>query len=117
MAGKRYEKRKALVTSKTYGLDEAVALVKQTSPAKFDASVEVHIRVGIDPKKGEQQVRATVSLPHGTGKTKRVAAFVAADREAEAKAAGADIVGGRELIDRIRASEKIDFDVAVATQT
>ncbi|MBI4142615.1 50S ribosomal protein L1 [Candidatus Uhrbacteria bacterium] len=114
--GKRYTARAALVDAKkTYAIPDAVALLRQTSPARFDASVEVHVRVGIDPKKGEQQVRATVSLPHGTGKMKRVAAFVHADREAEAKAAGADLVGGKELIDQIRTSEKIEFDVAVAT--
>lgn len=114
--GKRYTKRAALVDAKkTYTVDDAVALIRQTSPTRFDASVEVHLRLGIDPKKGEQQVRGTALLPHGTGKMKRVAAFVAPEREAEATAAGADPVGGKELIDRIRSSERTDFDVAVAT--
>lgn len=114
--GKRYAKRAALVdVKKTYGSEEAVALLKQTSPTRFDASVEVHFRLGIDPKKGEQQVRGTVSLPHGTGKSKRVAAFVPTDREADAKAAGADLVGGKELIAEIKSTEKLNFDVAVAT--
>ncbi|MBI2483350.1 50S ribosomal protein L1 [Candidatus Uhrbacteria bacterium] len=114
--GKRYQKRAALVDSKkSYALADAAALVVTTSPARFDASVEVHVRLGIDPKKGEQQVRGTVSLPHGTGKSKRVVAFVPADREADARAAGADLVGGKELIDQIRTTEHIEFDVAVAT--
>ena len=114
--GKRYTKRAALVDSKkTYSAEEAVTLLTKTSPTRFDASVEVHFRLGIDPKKGEQQVRGTVSLPHGTGKSKRVAAFVPADREADAKAAGADLVGGKELIEQIKSTEKIAFDVAVAT--
>jgi large subunit ribosomal protein L1 len=117
MAGKRYTKRAALIDpkKKTYAIEDAVALITQTSPTRFDASVEVHLRLGIDPKKGEQQVRGTVSLPNGTGKSKRVAAFVGQDREAEAKAAGADLVGGKELIDQIRSTKKLDFDVAVAT--
>ncbi|MFH1098745.1 MAG: 50S ribosomal protein L1 [Candidatus Uhrbacteria bacterium] len=116
MSSKRYTAKAALVDpKKTYPLDEAVALVKKTSPARFDASIEIHLRLGIDPKKGEQQVRGTVVLPHGTGNVKRVAAFVSSDREAEAKEAGANIVGGKELIDQIRSTGKLDFDIAIAT--
>lgn len=116
MPGKRYTTKVALVDSKkTYALDEAVELIRTTSPTRFDASVEIHLRLGIDPEKGDQQVRGTVRLPHGTGKTRRVAAFVPADREAEAREAGADPVGGKELIERIRSTEKLEFDVAVAT--
>lgn len=114
--GKKYlEAKKQIDPKKVYTLDEAVELVKKTNPAKFDASVEIHIRLGIDPTKGEQQVRGTVALPHGTGKSKRVAAFVPADKEKEAKEAGADLVGGEELIAEIARTEKIGFDVAVAT--
>lgn len=114
--GKRYAKRAALIDrKKSYSLSEAVELVRTTSPARFDASVEVHLHLGVNPEKGDQQVRGTVRLPHGTGKTKRVAAFVPSDREAEAKGAGADVVGGKELIAEIRASEALHFDVAVAT--
>ena len=114
--GKRYTKRAALVDAKkAYGLTEAIELVRSTSPARFDASVEVHLHLGVNPEKGDQQVRGTVRLPHGTGKTKRVAAFVPPDREAEAKGAGADLVGGKELIAEIKASEALDFDVALAT--
>lgn len=98
---------------KVYSWDEAIALAKQTSGVKFDAAVEVHARLGIDTKKGEQQVRSTVALPHGSGKTKRVAAFVPAEKEAEAKAAGADLVCGEEDIKRIKDTGKIEFDIAV----
>lgn len=105
----------AVDPKKVYELDEAVDLVKKTSTAKFDASVELHIKLGIDPKKGEQQVRATVSLPHGTGKEKRIAVFVEPGREEEAKAAGATIYGNDELIKQISTSGQCDFDIAVAT--
>jgi large subunit ribosomal protein L1 len=77
--------------------------------------VEIHAKLGIDPKKGEQQVRGTISLPHGTGKTKRVAAFVNGEKMKDAKEAGADIVGAEEVIDELAKSGKIDFDIAVAT--
>ena len=111
---KRYQEAvKKVEKNKSYSIEEAIKLVKTTATTKFDSSVEVHIRLGIDPKKGEQQVRGTVSLPHGTGKTKRIAAFVAPDREKEAKAAGADVIGGQELIDAIKQTGKIEFDVAV----
>ncbi|HAM88613.1 MAG: 50S ribosomal protein L1 [Candidatus Falkowbacteria bacterium GW2011_GWC2_38_22] len=97
-----------------YPLEEAIEFTKKLSKTKFDASVEIHVRLGIDPKKGDQQIRTAVSLPHGTGKTVRVAAFVSPDKEAEVKAAGADIVGGEELIAEIKKTEKTDFAVAVA---
>jgi large subunit ribosomal protein L1 len=100
--------------SKAYAFDEALALVKKFSHAKFNASLEVHCRLGIDPKKGEQQIRAAVSLPYGTGKTIRVAAFVSPTQEDACKQAGADLVGGEDLINKIKDSEKTDFDVAVA---
>ncbi|KKR33568.1 MAG: 50S ribosomal protein L1 [Candidatus Falkowbacteria bacterium GW2011_GWF2_39_8] len=103
-----YDKQKA------YSLEEALEMTKKFSKTKFDASVEVHFRLGIDTKKGDQQIRSAVSLPHGIGKTVKVAAFVAPAKEAEVKAAGADIVGGEELIEEIKKSEKTDFDVAIA---
>ncbi|MFH2062789.1 MAG: 50S ribosomal protein L1 [bacterium] len=115
--GKRYNELKASFDdSKTYELSEAIALIKKTANTKFDSSVEVHVRLGIDPKKGDQQVRTTVSLPHGTGKTKRVAAFVSSpEHEKEAKEAGAELVGGEELVAEIVKTGKCDFDVAVAS--
>jgi large subunit ribosomal protein L1 len=106
--------RKLVDKNKVYALAEALELVKQTSTTKFDAAVEIHLRLGIDPRKGDQQVRGAVSLPHGTGKTVRVAAFVSPANEAAVKEAGADLVGGVDLIEEIRKSEKTDFQVAVA---
>ncbi len=100
--------------SKAYPIDEAIKLCKKFSRTKFDPSLEVHIRLGIDPRQGDQQVRSTASLPHGTGKKVRVAAFVSEDKAEAAKQAGADIVGGEELIAEIKKTEKTYFDVAVA---
>lgn len=102
--------------NKVYSLADALELVKSTSTVKFDASVEVHVRLGIDPGKSDQQIRATVSLPHGTGKTKSVAAFVGANDEKAAKEAGADFIYGETDIKAIQAgTTKIAFDIAVAT--
>ncbi|MEJ5997637.1 50S ribosomal protein L1 [Corynebacterium sp. H130] len=93
---------------------EAAKLVKETSSKNFDASVDVAIRLGVDPRKADQLVRGTVNLPHGTGKTVRVAVFAEGEKATEAEAAGADIVGTTELIEQITAGT-IDFDVAIAT--
>lgn len=101
--------------NKVYTIDEAVKLVKETSGVKFDASVEIHANVGIDPKKGEQQIRSTVVLPHGTGKSKVIAAFVSADKEKEAKDAGADFVYGEEEMKKIKDTGKFNFEIAVTT--
>jgi large subunit ribosomal protein L1 len=95
-----------------YSLEEAVKMLKENKIAKFDESVEVHIKTNVDTKKGDQQVRSTVVLPHGTGKTKIVAVITSTSAE-EAKLAGADIIGGEEMIDKF--AKKIDFDVLVAT--
>ena len=100
--------------NKIYTAEEAIELAKKTANTKFVGSVEVHIRTNIDAKKTDQAVRGTVSLPGGTGKTKRVAAFVTEAKEKEAKDAGAVFVGGEELIKKIKETEKTDFDVAVA---
>ena len=100
--------------TKTYPVGEAIELTKKLSKTKFDASVEAHFRLGIDTKKGDQQIRATVSLPHGTGKTVKVAAFVMPEKIKEVKEAGADLAGGEELIAEIKKTEKTDFEVAVA---
>lgn len=114
--GKRYLELKKLVDSKKlYAPAEAMALVKKTSGTKFDGTVEIHINLGINVKKGEEQVRSTITLPHATGKKKKIAAFVNPAKEAEAKEAGADMVGGEELIDEISKSGKMNFDVAIAT--
>lgn len=100
--------------NKIYSPEEAIELAKKTANTKFVGSIEVHIRTGIDPKKTDQQIRGTVSLPHGTGKTKRVVAFVTEAKEKDAKEAGAALVGGEDLIKQIKETEKTDFDVAVA---
>ena len=101
--------------TKIYNLDEAVTLLKEIATAKFDESIEIHANLGINPKKSDQQIRETIVLPHGTGKTKRIAAFVGPDDEKTAKDAGADIVFGEEEIQELKKTGKIDFDVAVAT--
>lgn len=99
---------------KNYSLDEAIKLVKETSITKFDGSVEIHMNLGIDPKQAEQQVRATVALPHGTGKTVKVIAFVGDDKISDAKKAGAIEAGNSTLIEKIEKGW-MDFDKAVAT--
>ncbi len=93
---------------------EAVRLAKQTSVTKYDATVEVAMRLGVDPRKADQMVRGTVNLPHGTGKTARVIVFAVGEKAAEAEAAGADVVGGDDLIEKIQGGF-LDFDAAVAT--
>ena len=115
MPSKRFKEVKSRVDrTKLYTLPEAVALVKACAGAKFDETVELALNLGIDPKKGDQQIRGTVTLPHGTGKTKRVAAFVDSTNETAAKEAGADVIGTEEVIEQIVKTGKIDFDVAVA---
>lgn len=114
--GKRYDAaRQKVDRDREYGLDEAIQLVKDTAGVKFDASVEVHGHLGIDPKKAEQIVRTSIVLPHSTGKKRRIAVFTTPGREQEAKDAGADVVGGEELVKQIQQTSKCDFDVAVAT--
>jgi large subunit ribosomal protein L1 len=101
--------------NKVYTLEEAIKLVKETSGVKFDAAVELHARLGIDPKKTDQQIRATVILPHGTGKTKTVGAFVGANDEKTAKEAGADFIYNEEDIKKLKETGKIEFEIAIAT--
>ncbi len=100
-------------SSKLYTLRDAVALVKEVNTAKFDASVDIHVRLGVDPRKADQAIRGTVSLPHGTGKVKRVLVLCTPDKEAEAKAAGADYVGLDEYITKI-SQGWTDVDVIIA---
>ncbi len=99
---------------KLYTAEEAIELAKKTANTKFVGSMEVHVRLMIDAKKTDQSIRGMANLPHGTGKSKKVAAFVSEAKEKEAKDAGATIVGGEELIKKIKESEKTDFDIAVA---
>ena len=100
--------------NRLYSPSEAVALVKKTSTTKFDPTVEVALRLGVDPRKADQMVRGTVNLPNGTGKTARVLVFATGDRAEEARAAGADFVGSDDLIERIQGGF-LDFDAVVAT--
>ncbi len=114
--GKQYREAASKVDrSRDYAPDEAVTLVKETAFTKFDATVEAHLRLGIDPRHADQQVRATVSLPHGTGRSVRVLVFAKGDAERIAREAGADYAGGDELIQRVAKEEWTDFDVAIAT--
>jgi large subunit ribosomal protein L1 len=112
------KKRKVAIAkvdkNKQYSLRDASSLVKEANTAKFDASVDLHIRLGVDPKKADQSIRGTVSLPHGTGKTKKVLVLCTPDKEADAKAAGADFVGLDEFIQKIEGGW-VDVDVIVAT--
>lgn len=100
-------------STKLYELTEAMGLIKEVNLTKFDASVDVHVRLGVDPRKADQALRGTVTLPHGTGKTKRVVVFCTPDKEAEAKEAGADFVGLDDLIQKVQGGWT-DFDVVVA---
>jgi len=111
---KAYRKADELVQDRLYSPAEAVALARKTSTTKFDPTVEVALRLGVDPRKADQMVRGTVNLPHGTGKTARVLVFATGDRAAEAEAAGADFVGADDLIERIQGGF-LDFDAVVAT--
>jgi large subunit ribosomal protein L1 len=113
--GKRYEKLVATFDrAKLHDIIEATATVKKNAVAKFDETVEIHIRLGVDPKKSDQNVRGTVLLPNGTGRTVRVIAFAKGDKAREAEAAGADFVGEADLIEKVKGGFA-DFDVAVAT--
>jgi large subunit ribosomal protein L1 len=114
--GKKYREASQRYDKNTpYSAKEALQLVKTLSSAKFDETVEVVYSLGIDPKKADQLVRGTVSLPHGTGKDVRVAVFCSPDKEEEARSAGADVVGGKELAEEISGGRELDFDVAIAT--
>lgn len=112
------KKRKAVAgkvdKDKLYSLEAASSLVKEVNTAKFDASVDLHISLGVDPKKADQAIRGTTALPHGTGKTKRVLVLTTADKEQEAKNAGADFVGLDEFVQKIEGGW-MDFDVVIAT--
>jgi large subunit ribosomal protein L1 len=113
--GKRLKKAlQGLDREKFYGLDEAVKLLKSQPPTKFDQTVEIAMNLNIDPRKADQNLRGTVMLPHGTGKTLRVAVFARGDRAKEAEAAGADIVGAEDLAEKVQAGQ-LDFDRVIAT--
>src|SRR3982750_673189 len=106
--------RAAIPVDRTYSLEDAVPLVQKVKYAKFDETVEMSLRLGVDPKHADQMVRGTVVLPHGLGKSKRVLAIAGGEKQKEAQAAGADIVGGEEMVDKIQGGF-MDFDAVVAT--
>ena len=114
--GKKYQDSAKLVDrTKLYDANEAIALVCQTSKAKFDETIELHIRLGVDSRHADQQVRGAVVLPHGTGKTVRTLVFAKGDKAEAAKAAGADYVGDVDLVQKIMNENWFDFDVVIAT--
>lgn len=114
--GKTYQESLKLIDrTNLYSLGEALDLVLKTAKAKFDETIDLAIRLGVDPRHADQQVRGTVVLPHGTGKSKKVLVFAKGDKAKEAEEAGADYVGAEELIDKIQNENWLDFDVVVAT--
>ncbi|MDF2587754.1 MAG: rplA [Anaerocolumna sp.] len=114
--GKKYAEAAKLIDRATYyDADQAVSLVKKSAVAKFDETIEAHIRLGVDGRHADQQVRGAVVLPHGTGKTVKVLVFAKGDKLTEAEAAGADYFGGEELVPKIQNDGWVDFDVVVAT--
>ena len=114
--GKNYQESAKLIDSnKFYDPKEAMELVQKTAKAKFDESVEIHVKLGVDPRHADQQVRGVVVLPHGTGKTLKVLVFAKGDKVKEAEAAGADYVGAEDLVAKIQSENWFDYDVVVAT--
>ncbi|GAB6085509.1 50S ribosomal protein L1 [Alkaliphilus crotonatoxidans] len=114
--GKKYQEASKLVdNTKLYDVNEAVELVKKTAVAKFDETVEAHIKLGVDSRHADQQVRGAIVLPHGTGKTARVLVFAKGEKATEAQNAGADYVGADEMVAKIQGENWFDFDVVVAT--
>ena len=114
--GKRYQECEKLVdSSKVYTAKEALDVIQTMPKAKFDETLELHVKLGVDSKQADQQVRGTVVLPNGTGKTKRVLVFAKGDKAKEAEAAGADFVGAEELVPKIEKENWFDYDVIVAT--
>ena len=115
MAGKKYRNAAAKVEQRPYGLDEALPFLQDNKVSKFDETVEVHMNLGVDPRHADQMVRGTVVLPHGLGKSKLVVVIAQGDKAKEAEDAGADVVGGEELVAKIQKENWLDFDAVVAT--
>jgi large subunit ribosomal protein L1 len=114
-SGKQYQAASKQVEPRPYPLEEAIPLIQKIKYAKFDETVEVHMRLGVDPKHADQMVRGTVVMPNGLGKSKKVLVIAGADRQKEAEEAGADIVGGEELVTKIQSEGWTDFDAVIAT--
>ncbi len=114
-AGKKIEAARKQVEQRQYTLQEAVPLLQKVKFAKFDETVDVTLRLGVDPKHADQMVRGTVVLPHGLGKSKKVLVIATGEKQREAEAAGADHVGGEEIVERIQKENWIDYDAVIAT--
>src|SRR2546427_13160172 len=113
--GKHYQAARKQVETREYALEEAVPLLQKIKYAKFDETVDVHMRLGVDPKHADQMVRGTVVLPNGLGRSKRVLVIASGDKQREAEAAGADIVGGDEIVLKIQSENWTDYDAVIAT--
>jgi large subunit ribosomal protein L1 len=114
-SGKKYAAASAQVERRPYPLDEAVPLVQKVKFAKFDETVELHVRLGVDPKHADQMVRGTIVLPNGLGKSKKVLVIASGDKQREAREAGADLVGGDDMVAKIQTENWTDFDAVIAT--
>ncbi len=106
--------KEKIASNKLYSVDEAIKFIKENKRAKFDESIEIHIKLGIDPKKTEQQLRGSIIFPHSIGKNLKIAAFVSPERVEETKNLGVSLAGGEDLINQIKENKKIDFDIALA---
>jgi large subunit ribosomal protein L1 len=113
--GKHYQSARKQVQAKEYQLEEAVPLLKKIKYAKFDETVEIHMRLGVDPKHADQMVRGTVVMPNGLGKSKKVLVIAGGDKQKEAQDAGADFVGGEDMVNKIQSESWMDFDAVIAT--
>jgi large subunit ribosomal protein L1 len=113
--GKQYQSAQKQVESREYTLEEAIPLVQKIKFAKFDETVEVHMRLGVDPKHADQMVRGTVVMPNGLGKSKKVLVIASGDKQREATEAGADLVGGEDMVNKIQSEGWTDFDAVIAT--
>jgi large subunit ribosomal protein L1 len=113
--GKNIDKARAAVEAHTYSLDDAVSLLQKVKYAKFDETVDLTLRLGVDPKHADQMVRGTVVLPHGLGKSKKVLVIASGEKMREAEAAGADIVGGEDMVEKIQKENWTDFDAVIST--
>src|SRR5215469_1882991 len=113
--GKKYQSARKLIDSREYQLEEAIPLLQKIKFAKFDETVEVHMRLGVDPKHADQMVRGTVLMPNGLGKSKKVLVIASGDKQKEAEEAGADFVGGEDMVNKIQSESWTDFDAVIAT--
>jgi large subunit ribosomal protein L1 len=114
-SGKKYQSARKQIESREYQLEEAIPLLKKIKFAKFDETVEVHMRLGVDPKHADQMVRGTVLMPNGLGKSKKVLVIAGGDKQKEAEEAGADYVGGEDMVNKIQSESWTDFDAVIAT--